>query len=314
MLALARAIRSAVRRHRPDILHLHSTFAGLAGRVAVRSSGVKVVYCAHCWSFDREMSKVPANLLKAYERLVSRWADTIVNVSPHEAALLSGFAKRKVTCVMSGIRDLEGACRPPVPHTGPVRLLFLGRLDQQKGADLLLREIESVPPSRAILRVIGSPVVDQVATRIPPHVEVLPWVPRHEVHDHIAAADAIVMPSRWEGLPLVALEAMRAGRPILASDRGPFPYIIEHGRNGLVMPIDAPGFLSRALDELERLDLVDMSAHARRTYELRFKADRMNLELLDVYRRTLGVDTQTRALLQPSGRHGNAIGGTVVES
>ncbi len=304
-LALASAIRRVTSKHRPHIVHLHSSFAGAIGRLTLPIvwPSAKVVYCAHCWSFDRDPWTPSTRVWRLIEGMLLSATDLVVNVSLHERALLvgAGFPTKKLSTVVSGVSDIEPP-RPPNRATkgAPLRLLFLGRMDEQKGIDLLLREIAQIPPTRALLTIAGMPVIDAQSDSIPPHVKVLGWTPRSKIPQLIAASDAVIMPSRWEGMPLAALEAMRSARPLIASNRGPFVHIVEHGINGFLVDIDRPGFLRGALDEIEAADLSRLGAAARSTFTKKFSALRMNEALVDCYLR-LGATSAPATMIDQLG-------------
>lgn len=286
ILALALAIRAKIKLHDPDIVHLHSSFAGAIGRLIIRRSRARIVYCAHCWAFDRPQQTVVTRLYALLERKLSRRADAIVNISPHEVPLLrrAGIPLGNAKLIVSGIKDVTS---PPdigsPPSTGPMRLLFVGRLDSQKGVDLLLRDYTLLKPGRATLNLVGAKIVDNRDLTIPPDVELMGWVPREALTAMFAEFDAVVMPSRWEGMPLLAIEVLRSGRPLMCSDHGAFPYFIKNGVNGALMNIGTPGFLDRALTVLENADRSAMNAAARATFETMFDEERMNRDLVALY-------------------------------
>jgi glycosyltransferase involved in cell wall biosynthesis len=295
LLRLSLALRRTLQDHRPDVVHLHSSFAGAIGRMMLLTMRRRppVLYCAHCWSFDRTRRTPIVGLWKTLERWLARRTDRIINLSPHEQDLLrdAGFPMERVTLVVSGIADIDPSRqRATVSQKAgaPLRILFLGRFDQQKGVDLLLEELASVDPARARIDLGGGRVLDGPELTIPAGVATLGWVQRATLPELLTQYDAVVMPSRWEGLSIWALEALRSGRPLIGSNRGVFPYIIEEGVNGTIIDIDRPGFLNRAIAVLEKSDLAAMGRAARRTYEQRFRSDQMNAGLLEVYRSLAG--------------------------
>lgn len=292
---LAVALRRTLLRERPDVVHFHSSFAGAIGRLSLLTlrPRPRSLYCAHCWSFDRTRRTFAVRLWETIERWLSRFTDRIINLSPHEQDLLraAGFPMQRVNLVVSGIADIDPAERHPLvarPKGTPLRLLFVGRFDSQKGVDLLLGEYAGIDRTRATLDLVGDRVVDGPAITIPDGVRTKGWVSRGEVADLIGRYDAVIMPSRWEAMPLLALEVLRSGRPLIGSNRGVFPYVIEDGVNGIIIDIDRPGFLDRAVTVLENSDLPAMGAAARRTYEATFRSDRMNEALVAVYRELAG--------------------------
>jgi glycosyltransferase involved in cell wall biosynthesis len=320
ILALALAIRAKIKLHDPDVVHLHSSFAGAIGRLIIRRSRsrARIVYCAHCWAFDRPQQTIATRLYALFERKLSRRADAIVNISPHEAPLLrrAGIPLGNAKLVVSGIKDLTS---PPdtvsPPSTGPMRLLFVGRLDSQKGVDLLLRDYALLEPGRATLKLVGAKIVDNRDLTIPPDVELIGWVPREALTAMFAEFDAVVMPSRWEGMPLLAIEVLRSGRPLMCSDHGAFPYFIKNGVNGALMNIGTPGFLDRALTVFENADRPAMNAAARATFETMFSAERMNRDLIELYENlveeSLQVKTAPTVRLDQKGREQIASRGAV---
>jgi glycosyltransferase involved in cell wall biosynthesis len=287
LLRLAAALRRVLGEFRPDILHLHSSLAGAVGRVVARSSGFagKVVYCAHGWAFDPNRGSRAAALLKLAETALYWSADAIVNISPHEAKFQPARWSRgsRVRLIQSGIADDAGApLQAPVDPGGPRRwrLLFAGRTEYLKGFDLLLSEMAELRDEAELIVASDHPVGSDSL----PNITFLGWLPRDQIKVELARADFVVMPSRSEGMPLVALEAMRAGRPVIASGRGPFPYIVEHNKTGLLIDIDQPGFLRRALDGVTPADALRMGAAAREAFANRFTSARMNQGLASLYR------------------------------
>jgi glycosyltransferase involved in cell wall biosynthesis len=114
----------------------------------------------------------------------------------------------------------------------------------------------------------------------------------------------VVMPSRWEGMPLWAIEVMRSGRVLVCSSHGAFPHFIEHGRNGFLVDIRRPGFLDRALRQLDTSDLPAVGRAARVTYETMFGNDPMNADLMKLYNRLADRD---RRSVQPETTSGTAL-------
>jgi glycosyltransferase involved in cell wall biosynthesis len=217
------------------------------------------------------------------------------------------FSLKKTALIVSGLRDLPPERRTPAlaaREAGrPLRVLFAGRMDQQKGVDLLLREFAAIDPCRATLTLAGAAVVGSADLAVPPHVERLGWVARDALPTVLADYDAVIMPSRWEGMPLWAIEVMRSGRALVCSSHGAFPHFIEDGVNGLLVDIGRPDFVREALSRLEMADLPAMGRAARRTYEAQFTSERMNAELMALYQ---GLAGRSRAVTR-SGAIGAAI-------
>ena len=131
---LARTVRREVTTFRPDVVHLHSTFAGLIGRplLAVGGKRPRVIYCAHGWAFDMDRSGWKLKAVALAERALARFADRIVAISDYERqrGLDIGIAPARIVRVWNGLADQALPPPPPVPGR-PRRLLFIGRLDRQ---------------------------------------------------------------------------------------------------------------------------------------------------------------------------------------
>lgn len=289
ILALRRALLEVVAEFEPDIVHLHSSFAGAVGRLVLPRGArrPRVLYCAHGWAFDDSRETKMRDALSHIERALASLTDIVINISPHEMGLLKrrGFPDSKVRLVVSGLKD-EMPLPAPAPILGDqtVTLLFVGRFDRQKGLDLLLAEMARPECANIRLLVAGANVLAQTnLCEIPENVTPLGWVDRAKIPELMAAVDAVIMPSRWEGMPLVALETLRAGRPLLASRRGPFEYIVDDGQTGMLMDIDRPGFLAMALGRAGKSELAAMGRAARDAFETNYSSARMNDELMNLY-------------------------------
>jgi glycosyltransferase involved in cell wall biosynthesis len=135
---------------------------------------------------------------------------------------------------------------PPLerrPHEG-ISLAFAGRFGPQKALDVLFAAVERVPAVR--LRVAGSGVLEHEP---PERVEVLGVVPRDDVLQLFADADASVLSSSWENFPHTVVESLAVGTPVIATAVGGVPEVVEDGVNGLLVP---PGDVDAFAAALER--------------------------------------------------------------
>ncbi|HSV36906.1 MAG TPA: glycosyltransferase family 4 protein [Ramlibacter sp.] len=287
-----------VRRWQPDVVHLHSTFAGLALRpILALFGGPLVIYCAHGWSFDRQAGRSQIRLFQAMERLLSRLCDRVVCVSrkDHERGSNAGIPPRTMRVILNGIADhpLPAASLPanPWPPTG-LKVLFVGRLDEQKGVDVLFSAMRELGTGAYAVVVGSSVVAGEAVANLPGNVKVLGWLPRDEIEQLYAAADVLAMPSRWEGLPIVAIEAMRAGLPVVATRVGGIPEAVEDGVTGRLVDVDSPSQLAAALGGLDRATLRLMGAQGRRRFEEQFRIERVVRELDALYRECAPVVLQ----------------------
>jgi glycosyltransferase involved in cell wall biosynthesis len=291
--ALALAVHRELRSFRPDVLHLHSTFAGAIARPVALASGrrQKIVYCAHGWVFGMELPAWKRNLYALIERSLVPLTDKIVNIShtDYQLGRAHGLRPEKMVTIRNGIAVLPPMLpiEDPGLEGGNINLIFVGRHDRQKGLDILLRVFAEENLPGVHLHVVGAPVLEHPEGGPHPamasNVTFYGWRSREEVSAMIAKADALVVPSRWEGFGLVAVEAMRLGKPVIASRRGGLAEIVEDGVSGLLFDLENCEQLKHLLKGLDRTELVSMGLAARQAFLSAFTADRLNTELIDLY-------------------------------
>jgi glycogen(starch) synthase len=160
----------------------------------------------------------------------------------------------------------------PLPLDAPC-LLCLGRLVPAKGFDLALKAFASIrerfPRARLLVAGDGSARTDlerQAADLgLSGVVKFLGWIPPETVPSLLNMATVVLMPSRHEGLPLVALQAARAGRPIVAARVGGLPEVVRHQQTGLLVDAEDSRALAEAvgclLDHPEMASQMGRAAH-----------------------------------------------------
>lgn len=258
-----RALRRLTRRLKrlaPDVVHTHSSKAGVLGRLAARRAHVPTcIHTPHVFAFQMQVSAPRRRLYAAIERRAARWADTFVCVcrtEAHAATETLGAPSTAVALIPNGI-DI-----PPPPgrraHRGPVTIGMAGRLVTQKGPDLLLEALprvrQALPDARVIIvgrgemearlrsRIAELGMSDICELQIPE--------PSQDLMPIVAGFDLCVMPSRWDALPYALLEAMVQGVPVVASFVGGIPEVITDERNGLLVPPEDPAALAAAIARL----------------------------------------------------------------
>ncbi|GAA2406096.1 glycosyltransferase [Streptomyces glaucosporus] len=285
----ARAAR-LVRRIGPDLVHAHSAKAGLAARLALRGR-VPTVHQPHAWSFDA-VGGATARLALHWERLAARWADRVLCVSEDERRHgLEAGVHARWEVIRNGVdtdrfrpayADARARARVTLPaldglppHASLV--VCVGRLCRQKGQDVLLRawpEVAGRVPDAWLVLVGDGPQRRELGGAAPRRVlfagaadDTVPWY---------AAADVVVLPSRWEGMALVPLEAMACGRPVVMTQVTGAAESLPPGHAAhCLVPPEHPAALARALTGLLadpglRRDLERQAAdHVRSAFDVR---------------------------------------------
>jgi len=293
-----RQIHQAIRRIQPDIIHVHSSFAGMLARglFFISPRKASVFYCSHGWSFLMDTKPLHKKAYFMIEKVLEFKTDFIINISKYELeqSVRLGMSPAKSRFVYSGLRDRKNTQRPnhspPVVRddldkTSIIQLLFVGRYDRQKGLDILLDVMGKNPELQQLIRlyVIGDSVLEKNEWIFPENVVRLGWVDNAEIDHYYEQCDAIIMPSRWEGLPLVALEAMKNHKPVIASNRASLPELVSHGMNGYIFDLERPEELREILMNLNKTTLTAMGEVGHGIYKERFSSNRMNEEFVSLY-------------------------------
>lgn len=296
IIFLTLAFIREMKTFKPDVVHAHSTFAGIVTRLFAPFFGVPVIYCPHGWATEMEQPALKKKAIGFVERMLSHFCWKIIAVSDYERAcgLALGIAAEKIVTLYNG---LESDLPPREPFSWEddrIKVLFVGRLDRQKGIDVLL---DAIGPLKALVsvHVVGSSVANKESVDFSkyPHVKTFGWHGLSEVSAHMEACDVVVMPSRWEGLPLVALEAMRAGKAVMAATVGGIPEVVVEGETGRLFPSGDAKALRILLSTETKEDLRRYGDAGKRRFLELFTADRLCAELDAIYDET--VSSKRRA-------------------
>jgi glycogen(starch) synthase len=246
-----------VREWRPDVVHLHTAMLWYVAEALQAETAVPIVYHVH--SVDRaeyEIGEEPNPWLahsQAQERAIER-ADRLIALTRSEADLLIRYyplARYKVRVAGNGIED-SAAAREAAFHRlqqASLLVLYSGRMVERKGVRELLAVLPDLLSSRPEVSVafVGGPpplTGPEVAAQwlgkehspFAKRIHFTGWQPPASVANWYAAADILVVPSRYEPFGMVILEGMLHGLAVLASDVGGPSEIIDHGKTGLLFP------------------------------------------------------------------------------
>lgn len=254
-----RSLADVVRRASPDLVHLHSSKAGLVGRLVVRGR-TPTLFQPHGWSF-LAVEGLERRAARAWERFAARWTTALVCVSEAEKGDGVAAGVRAQWRVVPNAVDLRRFCPSDesARHDARQRLglgdgplaVCVARLMRQKGQDVLLAAwpaIRASVPAATLVFVGEGPDRGRLEAMATGGVSFVGA--RSDIPDWMAAADVVVLPSRWEGMSYVMLEAMATGRSVIASDVGGAREAIgeENGRAaGALVPPEDAGALARAV-------------------------------------------------------------------
>lgn len=286
---MARFAHRVIAAERPDILHIHSTFAGVLIRARYLFMRAErrpaIVYCAHGWAFNMQIPAWQKRIYVAIERLLARVTDRILCISRFEqdSAIAVGLPAAKLAMVYNGLPPLDGDVAPAAGfESTTLNLLFIGRTTPQKGLPDLFAAMALLGDRAIHLHTVGDRMDETRSARS--NITEHGWKPRELLPGYIAAADAIVMPSRWEGFGLAAIEAMRQARPVVASDADALPEIVRPGISGYLYPRGNVAALADVLAGLDRAELRALGRSGRDLFLAEFTEERMIAKVAHLYR------------------------------
>ena len=296
LVGLIRLVRH-LRRAKYDLVHTHTSKAGMIGRLACRMARVPaVIHTVHGFAFHEQSRPAVVSLLSLLEHIAASWCDRIVTVSRfHRAwALRLGIAEPdKIIAIPNGIDSIPGITSERrlkvreqlgIAHD-QILILGLGRLAEQKGFEDLLKAVPVIQglstkgfkvviagegPKRADLEAM----IDQLS--INESVELIGF--SSDISGLFGAADLVVQPSLWEGLSISLLEAMSAGKAVVTTTiESNIEVVGETGCASLV-PVNNPKELAATVADLmgDEVARSHIEAKAREVYEAEYTCTRMH--------------------------------------
>jgi glycosyltransferase involved in cell wall biosynthesis len=303
---------------RPHLVHTTLFEADVVGRTAARFARVPVVSSLVNEAYGPEQISDPR--LSAWKIRSAQLVDAVSArnvrrfhaISEHLADIMSSrlhISRTRIDVIPRG-RDPDALGIRTPDRRARVRgnlgikaddplLLAAARHEYQKGLDLLLKAFSLVVRERPNARLLiagrdgnHTSELRRIADQLRLVDEVRFIGVRTDVPDLLCAADVFVLPSRWEGLGSVLLEAMALEAPIVASDLPTTREVLSDGVSARLVLPQEPGLLARAiLDVLEHIPSAQSRARTARTRFLdRYTTERVSSEMLDFYRRSLAVD------------------------
>jgi glycosyltransferase involved in cell wall biosynthesis len=297
-----RALKEHLRAVRPDVVHTHSSKAGVLGRAASLATGIGArVHTPHTFAFLFSAMFSPAKraLFRRIEVHYGRRTDRVVAVSESEAETIRGAGvvdPSRVRVVPNGIDPEPWNLDAPVersalglPPDVPL-VVVAGLFNSAKGQDVAIEALAQ--PGLAELHLAlagigdGRVELEALARRVgvAERTHFLGW--RDDLPALFGAVDAVLVPSRWEGLPYVVLEAQARGVPVVGTRVDGVRELVREGSTGFLAEVGSPPDVARALRAL--LDLTPaerrrLGAAGRALVASEYHVDRMVERLIEVY-------------------------------
>lgn len=273
---LIAALRERIRAGRYDLVHTHGGIAGFWGRLAAMGTGTRLVHTLHGIHYLHYDSRSRQFAYRMLDRALAGLTDRIICVcrSDLEHALDAGIVPpRRARVVLNGI-DVEqveltfarvAGARTSLRESlgiGPdeIALVTVARYHRQKGLPVLLAAfrtaLDAMPNLRLVLAGSGpeQPALETLARELGVAPRVSFWTDAGPAvkGGAYAVADIFVLPSLWEGLPLVVLEAWACRLPLIATAVDGTREIVRPGLDGLLVPVSDADAMAHAIVDLAR--------------------------------------------------------------
>ncbi|MFM7923203.1 MAG: glycosyltransferase family 4 protein, partial [Planctomycetaceae bacterium] len=306
-------LRCLIRELKPDIVHTHSSKAGILGRLAAHQLKIPAVHTIHGAAFHYGQQAVLQLAFRQAEKMAARWCQHFISVcdAMTRQYVTAGIAPvDKFTTIYSGM-DVDRFLCPAVPPSEIRKQLNLsendvvfgkvGRLFNLKGHNYLIEAAATVASHipNAKFMLVGDGSLREVYQQriqqlgLTDKFRFTGLVPPDRVPDFIHAADVVVHTSDWEGLPRVVPQGLLAGKPVVAFDIDGTPEVCIEGVTGCLVPHRNIEILARAMVQLgqDAALRTRLGNCGREMFTQQFRHEYMTARIREVYQKVLA---QTR--------------------
>ena len=254
----------------PDIIHCHSSKAGVIGKIAGAIKKKPVFYTPHAYSFLSSESVLKQKIYLGIEQVLSRFNNKVLacSVSEKNRAIKDvGHKKKKVLVFENGIKPIPKITPLRIEKTWPDRYICsVARPSFQKNVELTIEVIrqvqEKIPAIHIVIMGVGfhSPNLEKVTNLIKlygleENVTLLPWTEREDIFHIINKASLYISTARYEGLPYAVIEAMALKKSFVVTDADGNRDLIEDGENGyLVKDENSAAFATKIIALIQHND------------------------------------------------------------
>jgi len=249
----------ALREAKPDVIHIHAPICIIATQASMRMLNTPLVATYHG---DYYKSSFMANVVKALRNhiqlpFVLRNADTINALSDNDRRLLTdyGIDPDKIEIIYPGVDLAKFPVDQETWSPNGKRILYVGRIVYEKGVKELITSFGTLSQQEEDVELViagdGDALKDMKAlvsrSGLEDRVTFLGWLPHDEIIEQYGQAMVVVLPSFSEGMPYAVLEAMAAGRPVIASNVSGLRDVVDHQKSGLLYDVSDPDGLREAM-------------------------------------------------------------------
>ncbi len=237
-------LRKLVKKEHPDIMHLHSSKAGVLGRLACFGlhNQTKVVFTVHGWAFTDGVPHNKQIVYRLVERTVNKLADLFICVSRCDQHI--GQRDKVLSSNTKSVVIYNGSPNPNsklINHTAhkPLKLVMVARFSPQKNQKLLIEALKKINPNSYQLTFVGDGETLIDCKRLVEQLSLSNSINfvgfKKDVGPYLVNNDVYILTTHYEGLPISIIEAMSYGLPIIASDVGGNSELVTNNVNGYLV-------------------------------------------------------------------------------
>lgn len=274
-------IRKIVKEIQPDIIHLHSSKSGFAGRLAINCKKHKVFYSPHGFAFlKKDDSQLKRFIYYTMEKFAAYSRCTTIGVSKSEYEIAQRFSKR-ATYINNGIHLYNRTTPPAAINIKQPVICGIGRICYQKNPVMFNNIAKEFPELKFIW--IGDGEMRDALTS--DNITITGWVNHDQTIEYLKSVDIFLLPSYWEGLPIALLEAMYEGKVCIATPVTGICDVIQHKKNGFIAT-ELEDY-TRILHNIrnEKYDIEAITTHAFHDILNTYNADIMIEQYTELYRK-----------------------------
>ena len=322
----AKIIERKINQFKPDVIHVHNFFPLVSPSVfyVAKRYNIPVVVTLHNFRFicpnailfrndkicercinktfpfqgilrkcyrDSFMQTLPLSIMIALHKILKTWQEKV-----DKFIVLTEFQKRKFLESSIGIPENKFVVKPNFVKDHGIGanrenfFLYVGRLSKEKGIEILLKATSYF---NFKLKIAGhGPLKNKILTYAlqNKNVEYLGFKTKEEVINLMKQAKALIFPSLWyEGFPMVLVEALSTGTPVITSNIGSQALIIEHEKTGLHFKAGDPEDLAEKIKMFVKINTNPFYENARKTYLKKYTPDKNYEQLVSIYEEVMNA-------------------------
>ena len=278
---------------KPDLVHVHSSLASVYARLAAGFARLKTLYTVHGWHFSHEPSFFKKSLKIGAEKTLKAFTSYWIVVSSFDARLGDKyrlFKAGKVSTVPNGVQQSKNkVCQK---QSSPLPVVFVGRFTYQKNCESAIKVIEHTRSDLHLTMYVSTNDVDSLKSlveRSSSKSKISLVLNQSNASEEVHKHSVMLVTSRYEGMPLGVLEAMREGLAVVSTDVCGMNEVVYNDVNGYLLPENSEKRMAEMLDFLasNHNALLSMQEGSKNIFEENFTLTKMLEANSNIYKELL---------------------------